>query len=93
MVVVIDALSGYVQAEAYRSKRIDEITHLTRTILNKFKKLMKLRGGTCQHDGGAEFGGGGGGTSDFIDMVTSFGMKDIALPKSRAAVHVEGVNN
>lgn len=93
LVVVIDALSGYVQAEAYKTKTIDEVTSLTRTILRKFQARMKLKGGTAQHDGGGEFGGGGGGTSKFTDMVTSFGIKEIALPKSRSAVHVEGVNN
>ena len=91
LVVVVDALSQYVVAEPYKSKEPDWIAGITRRLLAKMRTAgIKLKGGTCTSDRGAEFNTGRPGI--FSQTVTAFGLTYKPLPAGRPAVHVESAN-
>ena len=93
LIVVVDLLSNYCDAEAYTTGYVEDTAALTKKILTRMSKKMKLRGGKCFTDSGAEFLGPSGNRSNaFVDMVTKFGMSYNALPTKHTAPHVEAKN-
>ena len=55
LVVVVDVLSGYTGAEAFRTTKQEETIPLVRKILREFAGKMKLKGSKIQSDGGVEY--------------------------------------
>jgi hypothetical protein len=94
LLVIVDAMSGYVGVEPYKSRTGSEIAKLARRILTRFKGKMKLKGGTLISDSGVEFIGTGneGARNVFTAAVNDYGLKYSAVKKGRTAVHVESKN-
>ena len=92
LVVVVDVLSGYAGARAFKTKSPEFITPLVRSILTQFKTKMSFKDGTLMTDGGSEFSSAKTEFGNvFTDMVTGMGLIYKQAPK-RTCVHVESKN-
>ena len=93
LLVVVDLLSSYADAEAFDSSTVVDTAKLTRKILKRMSRKMNFKGGKCFSDAGIEFIGPRANRSNaFIDTVTSFGMEYSALPTRHTAPFVENKN-